>query len=103
MGTMTGDTIHVPVAAEPVDDCGCQLERTPSGLHMCSCPLHEAAPDLLYALRLNWEHTDDNGLVFYCNCPRYDRLSHDCRKDPDHLHSTSCQVGRAALAKATGK
>lgn len=36
---------------ERVDDCGCKLIRNESGLHMVSCSMHEAAPDLLEALK----------------------------------------------------
>jgi hypothetical protein len=35
---------------EPVDNCGCRLERNVSGLHMISCPLHEHAKDILDSL-----------------------------------------------------
>ena len=59
-----------------------------------------AAPELLEALILNWEHTDDAGRTFYCNCPRFKRLSDDSRDDPDKLHATGCREARAAIAKA---
>ena len=36
--------------SEPVDNCGCRLERTPNGLHMQNCSLHAAASDLLAML-----------------------------------------------------
>lgn len=32
---------------EPVDECGCKLERTVDGLHMVECPLHQNAGELL--------------------------------------------------------
>jgi len=37
-------------APEKVGNCGCRLERTATGLHMASCPMHNAAPSLLAAL-----------------------------------------------------
>ena len=38
--------------SEPVDNCGCRLERTGKGLHMVDCSLHSAAPDLLAACKM---------------------------------------------------
>lgn len=37
--------------SEKVGDCGCKLERGPTGLRMVDCPLHAAAQELLDALR----------------------------------------------------
>lgn len=62
-----------------------------------------AAPEMLEALKLNFEHSDLEGRVFYCNCPRYERLSIDCRNDDSKKHSTACAEARAAIAKAEGK
>jgi hypothetical protein len=62
--------------------------------------LHAASPELLYAALLNWEHTDDNGVKFYCNCPAFKRLSDDCRQDV--VHTTACLEMQAAIAKAKG-
>lgn len=35
---------------EPIDDCGCYLERNESGLHMVDCPLHKNARTILNIL-----------------------------------------------------
>jgi hypothetical protein len=68
--------------------------------HLANTKLLAAAPDMAEALRANWEHTDDAGRKFYCNCPAYGTLTDDCRGDRDERHSTACNMARAALEKA---
>ena len=48
---------------ENVDNCGCKLVRVTTGLHMESCPLHEAAPELLEACRYAVENLKPKGTV----------------------------------------
>ena len=83
----------VEATAERITDCllACEGLANPS-----------AVGELVAALRMNWEHTDDSGRVFYCNCPRFSVLSDDCRRDKDKDHATSCQAGRAALSRVGG-
>jgi hypothetical protein len=71
-----------------------------------ACP-HENKPSLqkknaalVEALRANWEHTDDAGRKFFCNCPAFGALADDCRGDRDERHSTACNMAREALKKA---
>lgn len=44
----------------PVNDCGCKLERTETGLKMVDCPLHAAAPQLLEACKMADKFYQDN-------------------------------------------
>lgn len=61
------------------------------------------APAMAEALRLNWEHTDDAGKVFYCNCVRYASIFEDSNQDDDEKHSTACAEARAVLTRIEGK
>lgn len=59
---------------------------------------------LLAALKANWQHTDDKGQIFYCNCPvnsrLFGQLMTDCSRDADERHCSACQQARAAIAEA---
>jgi len=85
---ITGVTLNKPVA-------NATLDIAPE-----FCPLHKAAPQMVEALRLNLEHTDESGRPFYCLCPRYDTLKYDSRRDHDDDHATGCHDARAALRAA---
>jgi len=54
--------------------------------------------ELEAVLRLSWEHTDDKGKLFLCNCPRMPKLFADASVDPHSWHSTACVEARVALA-----
>lgn len=64
---------------------------------------YPALVECVEALRLNWTHTDDSGRTFYCNCPRFSRLSDDCSKDRDEDHATGCREARHALSSLQPK
>lgn len=72
-----------------------------SGNRKANARLIAAAPTMFDAIIEHMEHTDDNDKKFLCTCPRYDVLIHDCSKDRDEDHASSCRDLRKAIARAT--
>ena len=81
--------------SEGIGTCGCKLERDENGLHMVDCPMHAAAPDLLWALTRLTEKTE-----------RANRIQHSggtvAPEDWSELY-TMANEARTAIAKATGQ
>jgi hypothetical protein len=90
---------------EPLAICSADpaLSKLPRSAVLANARLYAAAPDMLKALLLNFEHRDNSGQKFLCNCPRLSGMFGDASEADYIEHATACADGRAAIEKARGR